>query len=369
MQHRLFPGRFWAIPALVLSCAAAELPPPPHPDPPLRPRPASGAFPEFADSAHSPAVVGTNAPKSHVPLDSAASATPALVAPTTAASVTAPATGAPLPAPPAAESSGAVTAPGSAASPTNGASAGAPVPSSAEAPPRSPLGTTQERCASVPPLGPDGAVPPAPPHAPVGVDLPVEGDRPVYVLPGRPGDPRVIVYLHGMCGDVTAADYFREAVRAHGTLIALRGDTPCAGDRFKWRDPPSRIQERVVAALARVNADRAGELTLDHALLFGYSQGADRAEKLAARFPKVYRRVVLGGAPMKASPTKLAHADRVAFLGGELETTETMRAGFFALQGAGIASRFFTLECAYHGYFGIHPEAQLSEALGWVTAR
>jgi predicted esterase len=187
-------------------------------------------------------------------------------------------------------------------------------------------------------------------------------------LPGNPGDPRVIVYLHGMCGDATAADFFRDAVRAHGTLIAVRGDTPCPNGRFKWRDSADTIQQRVVTAFERVNAERGGELSLQGALLFGYSQGADRAEKLAARFSKQYKRIVLGGAPMKASPAKLAQAERVAFLGGELETTETMRAGFAALVGAGIRSRWFTLECAYHGYFGIHPEAQLTEVLDWVSA-
>jgi predicted esterase len=206
-------------------------------------------------------------------------------------------------------------------------------------------------------------------HVPLGIDLPVDGDRPVYVLPGDPGDPRVIVYLHGMCGDVTAADFFREAVRAHGTLIAVRGDTPCANERFKWRDDASKIQERILTAFRRVNAERGGELSLEHALLFGYSQGADRAEKVAARFPQQYPRLVLGGPPMKASPTKLARAQRVAILGGELETTENMRAGFDALRGAGITSRFFTLECAYHGYFGIHAEAQLGDVLDWVSAR
>jgi predicted esterase len=214
---------------------------------------------------------------------------------------------------------------------------------------------------------PDGSVPPAPPHTPLGQDVQVPGDRPVYVLPGNAGDPRVIVYLHGMCGDTTAADHFHEAVRAHGTLIAVRGDTPCENGRFKWRDDASKIQARIRAAFEQVKALRGGELTLERALLFGYSQGADRAEKLAARYPQLYPRIVLGGPPMKASPLKLARAQRVAILGGELETTETMRAGFDALQAAGIASRLFTLECAYHGYFGADPETQLSEVLDWVS--
>jgi hypothetical protein len=303
------------------SCAGTELPPPPHPDPPLaRPRALSAALPGVA-------AIASSAP---TPMPGSSALPPAV-----AASVLPPAPAVSAPPP---------VAPPPAAEPN------------------------ADRCASVPPLGPDGAVPPVPHHAPLGIDLPVDGDRPVYVLPGDPGDPRVIVYLHGMCGDVTAADFFREAVRAHGTLIAVRGDTPCANDRFKWRDDASKIQERVLAAFKRVNAERGGELSLEHALLFGYSQGADRAEKVAARFPQQYPRLVLGGPPLKASPIRLARAQRVAILGGELETTENMRAGLDALRGAGIASRFFTLECAYHGYFGIHAETQLGEVLDWVSA-
>jgi len=224
-------------------------------------------------------------------------------------------------------------------------------------------------CASAPQLLPNGAAPPAPPHAPLGENVDIPGDRPVYVLPGNAGDPRVIIYLPGMCGDVTAADYFRDAARAHGTLIALRGDTPCdAVDRFKWRDDASKIQTRIRAAFKRVNSVRGGELKLQQALLFGYSQGADRAEKVAALYPHQYPRIVLGGPPMKASPQRLAQTKRVAILGGELETTENMHAGADALLGAGIACRFFTLDCAYHGYFGSNAEAQLGELLAWVTA-
>jgi pimeloyl-ACP methyl ester carboxylesterase len=223
-------------------------------------------------------------------------------------------------------------------------------------------------CPDAPVLQADGSVPPAPPHAALGQDVDIPGDRPAYVLPGNPGDARVIVYLHGMCGDITAADYFREAVRAHGTLIALRGDTPCENGRFKWRDDASKIQSRIVEAFKRVKALGPAALTLDGALLFGYSQGAERAERVAARFPQQYPRVVLGGPPTKASPLKLARAKRVAILGGELETTENMRAGFDALVAAGIASRFFTLDCAYHGYFGSNPESQLAEVLDWVSA-
>lgn len=237
-----------------------------------------------------------------------------------------------------------------------------------EAEPASAPEPAAPRCASVPPLLPNGAAPPSPPHEPLGRDVPVPGDRPAYVLPGNEGDPRVILYLPGMCGDTAAADHFHEAARAHGTLIAVRGDTPCENGRFKWRDGPAQIQTRLRAAFEQVNALRGGELDWGQTLLFGYSQGAERAERVAALYPKQYPRLVLGGPPQKASPQRLARAGRVAILGGELETTENMRAGFDALQAAGIVSRFFTLDCAYHGWFGTNAEAQLAEVLDWVSA-
>jgi hypothetical protein len=224
-------------------------------------------------------------------------------------------------------------------------------------------------CAGVPALTVEGNAPPAPPHLLLGQEIDVPGDRSLYLLPGEVGDTRLIVYLHGMCGDIAAADYFREAVRAHGSLLALRGDTPCAGDRFKWRDSPGKILQRIRTGLKRVNEVNGSALTLSGALLFGYSQGADRAEKLAAEFPTIFPRVVLGGPPLPPSPEKLGHLKRVAVLGGELETTERMREGFDALQAARIPSRFFTLECAYHGYYGTRAEAQLLEALDWVSAK
>lgn len=187
------------------------------------------------------------------------------------------------------------------------------------------------------------------------------------MLEGASDDPRVIVYLHGMCGDVTAPDLFREALRRHGTLLALRGDTACGNGRYKWRDSPSRLRQRLGAALEQLNRRRELPLSLDDVILFGYSQGAERAERLAQRYPELFRRVVLGGPPMRASAEKLARAERVAILGGELEATERMRDGAEALLAARIPTRFFTLECAYHGWYGARPEQQLAEVLAWVS--
>ncbi len=235
-----------------------------------------------------------------------------------------------------------------------------PLPAASE------VATLNAACASTPALREDGTAPPAPTHAPLGDDIDVPGDRPVYVLPGQPGDARVVVYLHGMCGDVTAADFFREAVRSQGTLLALRGDKACAGGRFKWRDGAAAIRRRIQRALTAVEARSGATLSLGDAILFGYSQGAERAERLAEQYPQEFPRVVLGGPPMRASPARLARAAAVAILGGELETTENMRAGAEALATAGIRSRFFLLECAYHGWYGNRADAQLAEVFAWL---
>jgi predicted esterase len=307
----------WVTASVLIGCAGSALPLPPRPDSPLVVPTRSAA------SAH---VVASSQPPTALPEPSSAVVF------------------VPAPAPAPAED------------------AVAPAPAADEPP------ADVGRCSTVPPLLPNGAAPPAPPHEPVGRDVPVPGDRAAYVLPGEEGDPRVIIYLPGMCGDATAADHFRDAAKAHGTLIAVRGDTECPNGRFKWRDDPAKIQGRIRAAFAQVNAQLGGTLRLEQALLFGYSQGADRAERLAALYPRQYPRVVLGGPPQKASPTRLARAARVAFLGGELETTENMRVGYDALRAAGITTRFFTLECAYHGWFGTSAESQLAEVLSWVSS-
>lgn len=196
-------------------------------------------------------------------------------------------------------------------------------------------------------------VPPAVAAPLLPSDVPVPGDRPLRVAQASPEIERAIVYLHGMCGAEKGADVWADLATQHGTLITLRADVPC-DDRpgYKWPKDPSAIQARIESALNLVRGLRAGRLSDRDILLIGYSQGAHRAERLAATYPHRYRTLILGGPPGAASPERLRHARRVAVLGGELEDTSHMVDGYLALRAAGIDAEFFTLPRAGHGGYG-----------------
>lgn len=199
------------------------------------------------------------------------------------------------------------------------------------------------------------------------VDIPVPGDRPLRVAHAGADEERAIVYLHGMCGAEEGADVWADLATSHGTLITLRADVPC-GDRpgFKWPKEPDAIQARVEHALAVVRELRDGHLARDDVWLVGYSQGAHRAERLAAAFPHLYRTLALGGTPTVPSPDRLRHARRVAVFGGELENTSHMVEGYLALDAAGLPTDFFILPRAGHGTFGPEGRRVMSEIFSYL---
>jgi predicted esterase len=198
-------------------------------------------------------------------------------------------------------------------------------------------------------------------------DVPVPGDRPLRVALAEAGQDQAIVYLHGMCGAEKGADVWADLATAYGTVITLRADVPC-DDRpgYKWPKEPSAIQARVAQALAIVGRLRRGDLALEAPILIGYSQGAHRAERLAAEYPQLYRTLALGGPPTAASPDRLRHARRVAILGGELEDTSHMIDGYLALQAGGIDTEFFTLPRAGHGGYGPEGRRVMTDVLAYL---
>lgn len=225
--------------------------------------------------------------------------------------------------------------------------------------------------AAEPPPEPRRTAPPTP-TLPVGVpsDVPFVGDRPLRVAHAAPEITRAIVYLHGMCGAEKGADSWADLAAEHGTLITLRADVPCP-DRpgYKWPSDPAAIEARIARALETVRELRGGALDTERVTLFGYSQGAHRAEKLAAAYPWKYRRLLLGGPPTAASPDRLRHSERVAVLGGELEDTSHMLDGFLELRAAGIAAEFFELPRAGHGGYGPEGRRVVGEALDFTFGR
>ncbi|HYJ09657.1 MAG TPA: hypothetical protein VEX18_11625 [Polyangiaceae bacterium] len=215
-------------------------------------------------------------------------------------------------------------------------------------------------------------LPPA--ELPAGVEagasvlVPVPGDKPALVIHAPAANRRAIIYLHGLCGNVRAVEAWRQAAVASGTLISLLGDRPCGGGRYHWGKKLEVIEARIERALQAVQAARGGLLDSERPVLFGYSQGADRAEALVARQPKRYRLVVLGGASREPKLRHLGDATAVAVFGGELETWGHMRAGAEVLAAAGKTARFFLFPKAKHGEFGPDGNRVMSEVFTWLLS-
>lgn len=222
---------------------------------------------------------------------------------------------------------------------------------------------------------PDAA--PAPPSLPEGVvpgqetRLRVPGDRHVIVVHAPAGNRQAIVYLHGVCGDIYAPRGWAEAASRFGTLVTMLGDEPCKGrkDRFRWYRNVERIDRRIRRALDAVAEARGGQLDRDHVTLVGYSQGADRAERIAARFHRRYPRVLLGSPSAAPDPSHFATGQAVAVVAGAREDNDRRVEGVEALRQAGFRARFMPLPEAYHGQYGPQGERVMSEALGWLFDR
>lgn len=195
-------------------------------------------------------------------------------------------------------------------------------------------------------------------------------DKPIRALPGAPENKRAIVYLHGYCGDVNAPGAFVPAAAAHGTLIALLGDQPCKDKpgRFKWSNDIRGLNDRILRAIKLVNRAQHLQLDASDITLFGYSQGAVRAESLARFYGKHYPRLILGGPPRRPKPAHFTTVKVVAVFGGEKEDTHDMSGGADDLITAGMHAHFFLFPGVDHGDFGGEVEGNRSvgEVLDFV---
>jgi hypothetical protein len=229
--------------------------------------------------------------------------------------------------------------------------------------------------------GKDTSLPPAPastlpthlPFTPPPYEvLDAGSDRPVRVLPAAQPGRRVLVYLHGYCGDVNAVGAFTSAAAAHGTVLALLGDEPCKDKpgRFKWSRDTHALDQRIRRAIGLVNRVHSWDLDASDVTLFGYSQGAVRAEALVRYYAKRYPRVILGGPPRRPKVEHFKHVQAIAVFGGELENTSEMLGGADDLIAAGYRARFFLLPGVDHGDFGgeLAGNLALSEILDFVSA-
>lgn len=201
----------------------------------------------------------------------------------------------------------------------------------------------------------------AAPPAPISVDaLTIDHDVDAYVLRGVKKREHPMVFLGGMC--VHPQGYvqsFAYSAVEHGVAIGLQGDVPCAGEpgMTRWSYDIERTNRRIDAAFAA-----AGEPPLKDAIAIGLSQGADLAERLAAKWPEKYSRVILIASPVEPKPRAL----KMVLMAGNYDISkERMRATAAKL---GKNAMFIPLGNAYHGQLGPTPNASVGAALDFVTA-
>lgn len=195
-------------------------------------------------------------------------------------------------------------------------------------------------------------------------EMPVPGDVPAFVVTGPGGAPPRMVFLHGMCGHgLGYIQSFQAAAREHGGVLALQGDISCGGEgvfrkySFALEPTDARIRE----ALAAVGGE-ARDLTL-----IGYSQGAYVAERLAARWPDRYARVVLLGAPTTPLLSRLRDVRGAVMISGEFDAKYRMKDGARTLAAAGIPATYLEMPDAHHGQM-TEAERIMDEALDWLDA-
>ncbi len=197
----------------------------------------------------------------------------------------------------------------------------------------------------------------------VSVDVP--GDQPAYVLHGSRGTDAFIVFLHGRCthplGYVQA---FQFAAAKKGTVIAPLGDQACGSTPMRrWSLDIDKINQRIEAALKA--AGHVDPEAWKDVVVIGYSEGASRAEALAARFPERYTRAILIGAPGTPSAARLHKSRGAVMMAGERDAQEPMKAGMRALKAAGVPSTYIMIPGASHGQMG-DGERLMGEALDWL---
>lgn len=198
--------------------------------------------------------------------------------------------------------------------------------------------------------------------------LTVPGDLPAMVVEGAETattDARApkIVFLPGMCSN--AAGYlwtFPEAARAAGGVLAIDGDEPCPGVKnfhtFSW--DAEKQHRRIEAALARAGTANDAPITL-----IGYSQGAVFAEKLAAKYPERFHKIVLIGAPLDPVASHFAASEAFVTMSCALDVRARMKKAAQGVAARGVPATYVEMPGCAHGAVG-DGEAKFAEVFAFL---
>jgi hypothetical protein len=194
--------------------------------------------------------------------------------------------------------------------------------------------------------------PPPPPRAPAPAEvtvLEVAGDRAASVVMSADGQPPRTVFLPGICSNANAYLHgFPEAARKHGGVVAIEGDAPCGASApyrsFTW--DADKLHTRIARALVAAGFDPGSEQGIT---LVGYSQGAALGEKLAARWPDRYPRVVLIGAPKDPAASSFARSHAVVMMSCARDVPARMRDASKRISRSGVPSTYVEMPGCTHG--------------------
>jgi len=184
---------------------------------------------------------------------------------------------------------------------------------------------------------------------------------------GRDTPAPRIAFLPGLCSN--AYGYlmaFPEAARAHGGVVAIDGDRPCGAKdsgfhSFTWSAKLQR--DRIEAAFAAAGA----AIPEDGLTLVGYSAGAAIAERMHAKWPALYPRLVLIAPPKDPSIPRLKSARAVVFMSCSLDVPWRMKTAQKRLDRAGVPSLYLEMPDCAHGHIA-EGERIFAEAFSWLDA-
>ena len=130
----------------------------------------------------------------------------------------------------------------------------------------------------------------------------------------------------------------------------------------RWSSDLEATDRRIEAAF---RATGLGEPR--NVVVIGYSQGAERALRLVARWPEKYASAVLIASPVVPSPRDLARAHAVVLMAGTYDASlGAMKGAVAPLRKASIAAMFVEIPGARHGQMGLEPERSMEVALDFV---
>ena len=112
----------------------------------------------------------------------------------------------------------------------------------------------------------------------------------------------------------------------------------------------------------------AGFSDLTDITLVGYSQGAERAEWLAHRFPAKYTRFILMAGPIVPSHARFSEAHGVVTLAGYGDVRENMAGGAKRLRRASIPAIYMELPGVQHGELAPAANDVVARAFDWLDA-